>query len=75
MHVCPRTHIQVWFFVVVVVVFRAEALAYGGSRLGVKWELHLLSTATATARATVDLSCVCDLQHSSWQCRIAGPTK
>ena len=31
-------------------------------RLGVKLELQLLATAMQ------DLSCVCDLHHSSWQC-------
>ena len=37
-------------------------------RLGVELELQLLAYATATA--TWDLSCVCDLYHSSWQCWI-----
>ena len=35
-------------------------------RLGVKLELQLLATATATP----DPSHVFDLRHSSWQCRI-----
>ena len=34
-------------------------------RLGVESQLQLLAYATATAIS--DLSCVCDLQHSSWQ--------
>ena len=38
-------------------------------RLGVKWELQLPATATATP----DLSCVCTLHHSSWQCQIFNP--
>ena len=37
-------------------------------RLGVKSELQLLACATATA--TPDLSCICDLHHSSWQHQI-----
>ena len=37
-------------------------------RLGVQWELQLLACATDTAMA--DLSCVCDLHHSSWQYQI-----
>ena len=36
-----------------------------GSRLGVKWELQLL--ASASAIATPDQSHICDLHHSSWQ--------
>ena len=40
-------------------------------RLGVEPELQLLASATVTA--TQDLSHVCDLQHSSWQCRIVNP--
>ena len=40
-------------------------------RLGVKSEVQLLAYATATA--TPDLSCVCDLQHSSQQRRILNP--
>ena len=40
-------------------------------RLGVIWELQLLAYTTATAR--LDLSCVCDLHHSSWQCQILSP--
>ena len=37
-------------------------------RLGVQSELQLLAYATATA--TWDLSCICDLHHSSHQCQI-----
>ena len=40
-------------------------------RLGVELELKLPAYATATAMP--DLSCVCDLYHSSWQCRILNP--
>ena len=37
-------------------------------RLGVESELHPLAYTTATA--TPDPSCIYDLHHSSWQCRI-----
>ena len=40
-------------------------------RLGVKMELQLLAWATATA--TPDPSCICNLQHRSWQCWILNP--
>ena len=40
-------------------------------RLGVEFELQLLAYTTATA--TWDLSCVCDLHHSSWQGWILSP--
>ena len=40
-------------------------------RLGVKSELQLLAYARATA--TLDLSRVCDLHHSSWQHWILNP--
>ena len=39
-------------------------------RLGVELELELLAYATATLP---DLSHVCDLHKSSWQCRIINP--
>ena len=41
------------------------------SRLGVKSELQLPAYATATAPR--DPSCICDLYHSSQQCRILNP--
>ena len=40
-------------------------------RLGVELELQLLADTTATA--TLDLSHICDLYHSSQQCRIGNP--
>ena len=40
-------------------------------RLGVQSELQLPATATATA--TQEPSCVCDLHHSLWQHRILKP--
>ena len=40
-------------------------------RLGVKLELQPLVYTTATA--TPDLTCICDLYHSSWQRKILSP--
>ena len=40
-------------------------------RPGVESELQLPAYATATA--TQDLSHICDLHHSSWQCQILNP--
>ena len=42
-------------------------------RLGVQTELEMAADTTATATATPDLSHVCNLHHSSWQCRILNP--
>ena len=39
-------------------------------RRGIQSELQLPASATATATARADLGCICDLHHSSWQCRI-----
>ena len=47
------------------VFFRASPTAYEVPRLGVESELQLPAYTTATA--TQDLSCICDLHHSSWQ--------
>ena len=40
-------------------------------RLGVESELQLRAYTTAIAKQ--DLSCICDLHHSSWQCQILNP--
>ena len=40
-------------------------------RLGV--QLELLLPAYTTATAMQDLSCICNLHHSSWQCWILNP--
>ena len=44
-------------------------------RLGVEWELYLQVhvTATATAIATRDPSCTCNLSHSSLQRLVLNP--
>ena len=40
-------------------------------RLGVELELQLPAYTTATA--TLDLSRICNVHHSSWQCRTLNP--
>ena len=52
-------------------LFRAALWHTVVPRLGVKLELQL--PAYTTAIATPDLSNVCDLHHSSWQCQILNP--
>ena len=42
-------------------------------RLGVELKLQLLANATATAIATQDPSCACDLQHNLRHCQILYP--
>ena len=41
------------------------------SGIGAESELQLLASTTATA--TADLSCICNLHHSMWQCWILNP--
>ena len=55
------------------VFFRADSWHMQVPRLGIESELQLPATATATATATWDLSCVCDLHHSSQQRLIPDP--
>ena len=54
-----------------VCLFRATPMHMEVPRLGVQSELQPLSYATFTAMP--DLSHVCDLHHSSWQCQILNP--
>ena len=54
-------------------LFRAHLGHKEVPRQGVESELQLLVYATATATATWDLSHVCNLYHSSWQCQILNP--
>ena len=49
-------------------LFRAVPTAYGNSQARGESELQLL--AYTTAIATQDLSSICNLHHSSWQCQI-----
>ena len=53
------------------VFFRAHPRHVEVLRLGVESELQLLAYTTATAMP--DPNRVCDLHHSSWQCRILSP--
>ena len=59
------------FLFVCFCLFRAAPAAYGVPRLGVQSELQLL--AYTTAAAMWNLSRICDLLHSSWQCQILNP--
>ena len=62
----------VFFFFFAFLPFSWAALAaYGGSQAGVESEPQSLAYARATA--TLDLSLVCDLHHSSWQRQILNP--
>ena len=47
--------------------------AYGSSQVRVESELQPLASTIATATATQDRSCVCNLHHSSWQHKILNP--
>ena len=47
--------------------------AYGSSQAKVESELQLPVYTTATE--IQDLSCICDLQHRSWQCQILYPLR
>ena len=51
--------------------FRASPVAYGSSQVGVALQLQL--PAATTAIAIQDWSLVCDLHHSSRQCRFLHP--
>ena len=51
-----------------ILLFRAALAAHGSSQAR-EMELQLLAYATARQ----DPSCVCDLNHSAWQCRILNP--
>ena len=60
------------FIYLFVCLFRAAPAAYGGSQArGSNWNCKLPAYTTTTAPQ--DPSCVCDLHHSSWQCRILNP--
>ena len=59
------------FFFLVFVFLGPHRQHMEGSRLGVELELQLLAYTTATA--TLDPSRICDLHHSSRQCRILNP--
>ena len=67
----PLHILETRFFFSFFLHFRAESAAFGGSQLGVKSGIQLLAYTTVTA--VWDLSCVCDLHHSSWQHWIPYP--
>ena len=61
----------VFWFCFIFCFFRAAGWHMEVLRLGIKSELQLPACATATA--TPDLSCICDLHHSSQQRWILNP--
>ena len=63
--------VEDFLFFTFVLLFRAIPVAYVISRAGVELELQLPACTAATA--TWDPSCVCNLHHSSHQCRILKP--
>ena len=46
-------------------------MAYGGSKA--RGEIRAAAAGLTTVTAMPDLSCVCDLHHSTWQGRILNP--
>ena len=67
-HFLNRIH---FFFFLSFCLFRAAPMAYRDSQAGVESELQFL--AYATAAAMPDLSHICNLHHSSWQCWVLNP--
>ena len=68
----PFAFVYVFVIVAVVVVFFGLQLWHMEvPRLGLQSKLQLPAYATATAMW--DLSCVCKLLHSSWQCQVLNP--
>ena len=61
----PEHHLLIYL------LFRAAPINYGSSQARDELELQLPAYATATAMP--DLSCLCNLHHSSQQCRILNP--
>ena len=53
------------------VAFRAAPTAYGNSQI--RGQIRTIVLVYTTASATQDLSCICDLYHSSRQCWILNP--
>ena len=54
-------------------LFRAALVAYISSQTRGGIKAIAASLSTATSIATADLSCFCNLHHSSWQCWIVNP--
>ena len=75
------TNLIIWYFCKPIFVFNflsflfflftTAPAAHGSSRPGVESELQLPAYATATA--IPDLSLICNLHRSLWQCRILNP--
>ena len=54
---------------------RAEPVAHGNSEARLEVQLELQLPAYTTATAMPDQTCICDLHHSSWQCRLLNPLR
>ena len=62
----------VLLFILFYFIFMAASAAYGGSQVPrSQMELYLLAYTTATAKS--DLSCVCNVHHSSRQRQLLNP--
>ena len=70
-------YIPVAFFAVVLSVlcffafFRAALEAYGGSQA--RGQIRAVAASLHHSHSNRDLSGVCDLHHSAWQCQIFNP--
>ena len=58
-----------FFFFFCHVFFRGTPVAYGSSQA----RGRIGTVDTGLHHSTPDLSCICDLHHSSWQCRTLNP--
>ena len=65
--------ISITFIIIIIFSFRAAPTACRSCQIRVERELQLPAYSTATAKW--DLSCICDLHHSSWQCWIPDPLR
>ena len=69
----PIAFLFVWFlvFCLFVLLFRAVLLAYKSSQA--RGWIRAVAASLHYSTATPDLSCICNLHHSSQQCRIPDP--
>ena len=72
MYVCVCIYIYIYIYTYIYIyIFRP--LLWHLEVPGLKVELELQLQAYATATVTQDLSCICDLHCSLWQCQILNP--
>ena len=65
------SYLILFYFILILLLFRATSWHMEVSRQGVESELQLL--AYTTAAAMQDPSCICHLEHNSWQRWILNP--